>query len=98
MAGRGASAATMTPYDVAAVRLADGTGLTGTPPSDVARYLEALRADRSARAVALAASGTLETGPDAVGLVERLAEMTWTEAEARARAAGALLGAYPAEV
>jgi hypothetical protein len=94
--GRGASPATMTPYDVAAVRLRDGIVLAGDPPDDVERYLGALRAERTARAVASVPDGAA-TGADAVELVERLSGVSWAVAEGRARAAGALLGAYPAE-
>lgn len=97
MNGRGASAATVTPYDVAAVRLGDGLELAGAPPPEVDRYLEALRSDRSARAAALARDGLVATAVDLTALVERLAGMRWSEAEASARAAGALVGAYASE-
>lgn len=97
VAGRGATAATLTPYDVAAVRSRDGTDLAGTPPDDLPRYLDALRADRSAGAAAIVASGEVVTAEDVGRLVERIAGMPWADAERRARAAGALLGAYPAE-
>lgn len=95
--GRGVAAATMTPYDIAAVRLAGGIDLAGTPPPDADRYLDALRADRTARACALTATGEIVTAADVVELVERLAGLPWAETQGRARAAGALLGAYPAE-
>lgn len=93
--GGGATAATTTPYDVAAVRLADGTLLAGSPPADVDRYLGALRADRSVRVVARVPPDEMASAVDVIGLVERLAGMHWAEAEGQARAAGALLGAYP---
>lgn len=95
--GRGASAATMTPYDVAAVRLRDGIELAGSLPADVARYLAALRAEPAARAVAALASGELVAAGDLATLVEHIARLPWPEAEAHARAAGALVGAYAAE-
>lgn len=95
--GRGATAATMTPYDVAAVRLSDGLELAGTAPHDAARYREALRSEPSARVAALLASDEVATAGDVADLVQRVARLPWTEAEARARAAGALLGAYPTE-
>lgn len=85
----------MTPYDVAAVRLGDGTVLAGTPPDDAPRYLQALRADRSARAAALGGGDVVSTAQDVVELVERLAQLPWTEAQTEAQAAGALVGAYP---
>src|SRR5258708_30345466 len=54
LAARGISPHTMTPYDVAAVRLGDGSVLAGEPPEDFARYLAALRTTGS-RAAAGAA-------------------------------------------
>lgn len=95
--GRGATPATMTPYDVAAVRLTDGVDLAGTPPEDAESYVNALRADRSAGAAALTASGEMTTAHDIVELVERLARVPWAEAEASARTSGALVGGYPVE-
>lgn len=97
VAGRSASVATMTPYDIGAVRLGDGTVLAGSPPADVARYLEALRAEPAAGAVAAVASGELVAAVDLAALVGHIARLPWSEAEARARAAGALIGAYTAE-
>jgi hypothetical protein len=95
--GRTASPATMTPYDVAAVRLGDGLDLAGAPPADVARYLEVLRTERAVRAVAAVASGELVAAGDLATLVEHIARLPWAEAEAHARTAGALVGAYAAE-
>jgi len=95
--GRGATAATMTPYDVAAVRLSDGLELAGSAPDDADQYRRALRSDPSARVAALVASGDLVTAGDVADLLQRVARLPWTEAEARARAAGALVGAYPTE-
>lgn len=97
LAGGAVSASTMTPYDVAAVRLVDGMRLAGTPPADAGRYLAALRADPGSRVAALTGSDDLATASDVVQLVERLAKTSWTEAEARVRASGGLVGAYPAE-
>lgn len=96
LCGRGASVATMTPYDVAAVRLGDGLELAGAPPADTERYLAALRATGS-RAVAGLASGEMAVAPDAAGLVELVTGLRWADAEGRARSAGALLGAYATE-
>lgn len=95
--GRGARAATMTPYDVAGVRLRDGLELAGSLPVDIARYLAALRMEPAARAVAAVASGELVAASDLTTLVEHIARLPWSEAEAHARAAGALVGAYAAE-
>lgn len=95
LAGRAVRAATMTPYDVSAVRLADGTTLAGTPPDDVGRYLDALRAAPAARVATLTAEGQMTVTPDLEALVEGLVQMPWSAAEADARGAGALVGAYP---
>lgn len=95
LAGRGIAPATMTPYDVCAVLLRDGSVLSGTPPEDGGRYLDALRGARGARVAALAADGAMETTPDLATLVAGLAQMPWPDAEGEARAAGALVGAYP---
>lgn len=96
LAGRGERAATMTPYDIAALHLADGAVLAGTQPDDAARYLDALRGAVGAHAAALTRDGTIVTTPDLVTLVEGLARAPWAEVEAEARGAGALVGAYPA--
>ena len=94
-AGEGISNHTMTPYDVTVVRLRDGAELYGTPPRDIERYLDALRQHPEARAVALAADGTLVTAHSVPALVAALLRRPWNEAEAEAKAAGALIGAYP---
>ena len=93
-AGRGISPRTMTPYDVVAVRLVDGTELWGEPPEDVERYLAALRIVPGG-AAAVAADGTLVTAPTVRECVSHLLGRPWLEAEASARSAGALIGAYP---
>lgn len=93
--GRGVAAAAMTPYDVAAVRLADGLPLGGEPPDDAARYLAALRDTSGARAVARRADGTLVPAPSARGCVAALLGRPYEDLEAEARLTGALFGAYP---
>lgn len=95
LAARGTSPATMTPYDVCAVLRRDGSVLAGTAPDDVARYLGALEAAAGATAVALTADGRVAAAPDLRALVEGSSGAAWPEAEASARAAGALVGAYP---
>jgi hypothetical protein len=95
VAARDVSAATMTPYDVSAILLRDGSILAGTPPDDASLYLDALRASRGAQVAALSSDGTMTTTPDLVTLVEGLTRMPWADAEAEARGAGALVGAYP---
>jgi len=96
VAGAGISNRTMTPYDVTIVRLRDGLDLFGTPPDDVTRYLDALRSSPGSTTVALAADGTLVTADGLPSLVLALLHRPWAEAEAEAKAAGALIGAYPA--
>jgi hypothetical protein len=95
LAGSGISNHTMTPYDITIVRLRDGLDLFGTPPDDVGRYLDAFRSHPEARAAALAADGTLVTADGLGGLIATLLQRPWDEAEAHAKAAGALIGAYP---
>jgi hypothetical protein len=95
VAGDGIRNRTMTPYDVTIVRLRDGLDLFGTPPADVARYLDALRSRPGSTAAALAADGTLVTADGLGALVLALLHRPWDEAEAQAKAAGALIGAYP---
>jgi len=95
VAGAGVSNHTMTPYDITIVRLRDGLDLFGTPPADIGRYLDALRGHPEGRAAALAADGTLVTADGLPGVVATLVQRPWDEAEAQAKAAGALIGAYP---
>lgn len=95
--GRGVAAASMTPYDVAAVRLADGLPLGGDPPDDAERYLAALRRAGEARAAALRQDGTLVTAPSARDCVAALLGRPYDDLEAEARLSGALFGAYPPE-
>jgi hypothetical protein len=95
--GRGVVAASMTPYDVAAVRLADGLPLGGDPPEDAERYLAALRAASDSRAAALRGDGTLVTAPSARACVAALLGRPYEDLEAEARLTGALFGAYPPE-
>jgi len=95
LAARGASPHTMTPYDVAALHVADGTVLYGDPPDDAERYRDALRRSPEARAAALTADGTLVTAASLRACVAALLGTPWDDAESDARAAGALIGAYP---
>lgn len=96
LAARGIAAASMTPYDVAALRLADGLSLAGDPPADAERYLEALRGSAGARAAALRRDGVVVTAGSARGCVAALLGRPYDEIEAEARLTGALFGAYPA--
>ncbi len=95
VAARASSPHTMTPYDVSALHLADGTVLFGEPPHDAERYRDALRRAPDARAAALAADGTLLTAPSLRACVAALLGKSWDDAESEARAAGALIGAFP---
>jgi hypothetical protein len=95
VAAEGIANHTMTPYDVTIVRLRDGLDLFGTPPADVARYLDALRSNPGSTAAALVADGTFATAHGLGALVQVLLHRPWDEAEAQAKAAGALIGAYP---
>ena len=95
LAGAGIANHTMTPYDVTIVRLRDGLDLFGTPPAGVTRYLDALRSNPGSTAAALAADGTLVTADGLGALVLALLHRPWADAEAQAKAAGALIGAYP---
>jgi len=97
LAGRGIAAASMTPYDIASVRLADGLPLGGDPPEDAERYLAALRAASRSRAAALRKDGTLVTAPSARACVAALLGRPYEDLEAEARLTGALFGAYPPE-
>ena len=94
VAGAGVSNHTMTPYDVTIVRLRDGLELFGDPPADVERYLDALRSGPAAGAAALAADGMFATAAGLRTLVATLLHQSWDEAEAHAKASGALIGAY----
>ena len=95
IAGAGVSNHTLTPYDVTIVRLLDGLELFGDPPADVERYLDALRAGPAAHTAALGTDGTLVTADSLRTLVATLLRSSYDEAEAHARAIGALIGAYP---
>ncbi len=86
---------TMTPYDVAIVRLRDGLVLVGDPPTGLARYLDALRERPAARAAALTTDGTLVTAESLHSLVAVVLDRSWDDALDHARAVGALIGAYP---
>lgn len=96
LAARGIAAVSMTPYDVAALRLADGLPLWAEPPPDTERYLEALRGAPEARAAALRGDGTIVTAASARACVAALLRRPYEELEAEARLTGALFGAYPA--
>lgn len=93
--GQGVAAAAMTPFDVAAVRLADGLPLGGDPRDDAELYLAALRRSGGARAAALRQDGVLVTASSARDCVAALLGRPYEDLEAEARLTGALFGAYP---
>jgi len=95
LGGRGSSAATMTPYDVCAMRLGDASVLAGSPPDDAARYVAVLRTG-AGRAVAGTRDGDIAAA-DLRALIEHLAGSSWDEVLVAARAAGALVGAQSVE-
>jgi len=110
--GRDMTAATMTPYDVAVLLVADGSTLHGTPPKSVAAYLDAHRRTPFAGSVARTLDGVFVSAATlracAVAALRRARgedaaaddatiEHAWLELVADARAAGALIGAFPSE-
>jgi len=112
IAGRGVGLATMTPYDVAVLLIADGSQLQGEAPADVAAYLEAHRRAPHAASVARTTDGTYVSAPTLRACVvaalrrtrgeheggdEATIERVWLELVAQARLEGALIGAFPTE-
>lgn len=110
--GRGVSLATMTPYDVAVIFLADGATLHGTPPDDAAAYVEAHRRSSHVASVVRVADGTFLSAPTLRACVvaalrhargehstedETTIEHVWLELVAQARLSGALIGAFATE-
>lgn len=97
VATRGIANATMTPHDIAVVRLADAEVLRGEAPPDIERYLAAYRARSLARAVALAVDGSIVTGLTLLAcaratLLRADPGASWERAEGAAQAGGALIG------
>lgn len=111
VAGRGVSNHTVTPYDVAIVRIVDGDRLAGVPPEDIDRYLALYRADPAIASVIARVDGVLVAGPSlracallvlaggapAAGSApwDDTREGAWRALVAEARIAGALIGAFP---
>src|SRR5204862_7456389 len=94
-AGAGVTNHRRPPYAPALARLGGGLVLFGAPPADIGRYLDALRAQPGTRAAALGSDGALVTAESLRSAVAVLLHRPWDEAEAHAKAAGALIGAYP---
>ena len=111
--GRDAALATMTPYDVAVVLVADGATLHGQPPTDVESYLEMHRRAPELASVARLSRGDCVSGPSLRGCVvaalrrvrgeepsvadDAAIEAAWLELVSQARISGALIGAFPTE-
>lgn len=110
--GRGVGLATMTPYDVAVVLVADGSILHGTPPDDIAAYVAAHRRWGEAGSVARCTDGEYVSAPTlrACALVvlrrargeegtsdQATIEHAWLDLVAQARVSGALIGAFPTD-
>jgi len=97
VAARGVGNATMTPYDIAIVRVADGDVLRGEPPADIERYLAAYRQRPLAKAVASAFDGSIVTGLTLLACAKATLhradpEDRWERAETDASAHGAFIG------
>jgi hypothetical protein len=107
--GRGASLATITPYDVAVVLFSDGSTLHGSPPEDTAAYVEAHRRAPLAASVARVGDGTYLSARSlrscVVAALRRARgeddssddiaiEAVWSELVSQARVSGALIGAF----
>lgn len=110
--GRGVGLATMTPYDVAVVLVADGSVLHGTPPEDIDAYVAAHGRWPSAGSVARCTDGEYLAAPTlracAVEVLRRARgektspdaatiEHAWLDLVAQARVSGALIGAFPTD-
>lgn len=102
VAGRGARNATLTPYEVIAVRVADGEVLRGEAPEDLERYLAAHRRGPDVASTAAIGDTVLAASSLRACAIAVLArarpdlgegEAAWDRALAEARLAGALLGA-----
>ncbi len=109
VAGRAVSNHTMTPYDVVAVLVMDGTSFAGEPPEDIDTYVAIYRTDEEVQSVARANDGALVSAASvracAIGMLVRhrgtpvndpaTLERTWLDLVAEAKVAGALIGAFP---
>jgi hypothetical protein len=107
--GRGASLATITPYDVAVVLYSDGSTLHGSPPDDTPAYVEAHRRAPLAASVARIGDGSYLSATSLRSCVvaalrrargeeeasdDTTIETVWTELVSEARVTGALIGAF----
>lgn len=110
--GRAVGLSTMTPYDVAVVLVSDGSTLHGSPPDDVAAYLDAHRRWTAAASVVRMSDGSYLSAATLRACVvaclrrargehatsdEAAIERTWLDLVSQARITGALIGAFPTE-
>src|SRR2546428_9910545 len=100
VAARAVTNATMTPHDVAIVRLADPDVLRGEAPDDIERYLAVYRQRPLARSAAIAPDGSLVHGLSLLAcakatLLRADPEDRWDRAEEDAAAHGAFIGLVP---
>lgn len=106
---RGAGLSTITPYDIAVVLVSDGSALHGTPPDEVAAYLDEHRRTPGAASVVRVGDGEYLSAPSLRSCVvaalrrargedrtsdESTIERVWTELVTQARVSGALIGAF----
>jgi ribulose-5-phosphate 4-epimerase/fuculose-1-phosphate aldolase len=97
VAARGVSNATMTPYDIAIVRLADADVLRAEAPADIERYLAVYRSSPLVRAVSMGVDGALVRGLSLAAcakatLLRADPDDTWERAEEDAATHGAFIG------
>ena len=107
--GRGASLATITPYDVAVVLYDDGSTLHGSPPEDTPAYVEAHRRAPLAASVARVVDGAYLSARSLRSCVvaalrrargeedssdDTTIETVWSDLVSQARITGALIGAF----
>jgi len=107
--GRGASLATITPYDVAVVLYSDGSTLHGSPPDDTPAYVEAHRSAPLAASVARVVDGAYLSARSLRSCVvaalrrargeddpsdDTTIERVWSDLVSQARITGALIGAF----
>jgi hypothetical protein len=107
--GRGASLATITPYDVAVVLYSDGSTLHGSPPDDTPAYVEAHRRAPLAASVARVVDGAYLSARSLRSCVvaalrrargeedpsdDTTIERVWSDLVSQARITGALIGAF----
>ena len=94
---RGVANATMTPYDIAIVRVTDADALRAEPPADIERYLAVYRSSPLVRAVAAGLDGSMVKGLSLLAcakatLLRADPEDSWERAATDAASHGAFIG------